>query len=78
MKVDWLAHHRNLIPVLANWTFDEWGKFDPTDSLKRAISRFNSRCNINKIPFALVALEDDTPLGCISVKPEALPNSKYP
>ena len=56
------------IPEIARWVFNEWGHFDPTNSLDATISRLYARTNDDRLPIAFVAIDSSIPVGCVSIK----------
>ncbi len=68
VRIDYLANHPALVPTLANWTYAEWGQYDPTNSLEATKARLTQRLNRDSLPLSLVAFADDVPAGCASLK----------
>jgi predicted N-acetyltransferase YhbS len=58
-----------VIPEVAGWLHNEWGHLTPGSSLERTITRLRERTENDTIPLAFVALEDDQPVGTISLVP---------
>jgi N-acetylglutamate synthase-like GNAT family acetyltransferase len=68
IAIDYLANHPQWLPILAEWTYSEWGKFDSNNSLQATIKRYEDRLNKDHIPLMLVAYSDSHPVGCVSLK----------
>jgi hypothetical protein len=45
MKIDYLANHQDLIPTVAQWYFDIWGKISKNSSLERTETKLRERLN---------------------------------
>lgn len=73
IQIVYLENYPKLIPILADWAYQEWSKYDPDFTMEKAINSFNSRLNHNKIPLTLVAVEGENPIGMISLKPTISP-----
>lgn len=63
MKIAPLAHHQDVIHTLSDWFYDEWSYLNPDRTKDYVIKSISERININKIPTALVAYEDDELIG---------------
>ncbi|MGD8815070.1 MAG: GNAT family N-acetyltransferase [Anaerolineales bacterium] len=68
IKVDFLADHPGAVPILTEWLFREWGHRSPDSSVERMASTLRVRMQKEKIPLALVAFRDGTPVGTVSLK----------
>ena len=67
-RVDYLADHPDGIPVLAKWLFDEWGHRSPDGFVEGMADNLRERLHRDRLPLALVALEDGEPIGTVSLK----------
>ena len=67
VTIEYLANHRAAIPLLAQWQHKEWGHFRPGDSLEKRRRRIEAWCNRDRIPLAVVALDDGDVLGSASL-----------
>lgn len=67
-EIDYLSNFPEWIPILANWTYSEWGKHDPENSLELTVNRYRERLKIDSLPLMLVAFEGASPIGCVSLK----------
>ena len=65
IRIDYLTNHRPTIPLWTDYFWNEWKTYylrshktqvDVRDSIEE-------RCNIDRLPLAVVALENDTALG---------------
>lgn len=70
VQIQYLADVPQHIPVLAQWTQEAWGKYDPTLNIKDTIASLNAKLNKDKVPLTFVAISDNKPVGMISLKPE--------
>jgi N-acetylglutamate synthase-like GNAT family acetyltransferase len=73
MEVVLLKDIPELIPILAQWIYDEWRFYDASLTKDKVISGLKSRLKDNGIPFTLVALKNDIPIGMISLKDKGEP-----
>ncbi|MCJ7536833.1 MAG: GNAT family N-acetyltransferase [Anaerolineales bacterium] len=63
-----LADQPALIPVLANWFYDEWGRRDPSSSPERMRQILGGNLNRDKIPLIIVLLRGSQPIASASLK----------
>jgi N-acetylglutamate synthase-like GNAT family acetyltransferase len=68
MEIIYLSERPDLISTLASWAFNEWHQYDPSFTKQKALDSFAAKLNCNKIPLTIVALEDNSPIGMISLK----------
>jgi N-acetylglutamate synthase-like GNAT family acetyltransferase len=68
LRIDYLANHPDLVPVLAGWFLREWGGRSPEDTLERFEERILSRMNRDKLPLTLVAFIEKEPVGTAALK----------
>lgn len=64
----YLADHPEAVPIVARWYHDEWGYLHPQDSIERTRERVGEFMNRDRLPFILVAMEDDEVLGIGQLK----------
>ncbi len=67
-QIKYLADVPQYAPTLAQWTYDAWGKYDPTLTLENATSSLKQKLNKDKIPLAFVAISNDEPVGMVNLK----------
>jgi GNAT superfamily N-acetyltransferase len=67
-EIEYLADHRDTIPILARWLFDEWGHRSPDGSVQGMADTLRARLHWDRLPLALVALQDGKPIGTVSLK----------
>jgi GNAT superfamily N-acetyltransferase len=63
-----LADQPALIPVLANWFYDEWGRSDPSSSPERMGQILGGYLNKDKIPLTIILLRGSQPIASASLK----------
>ena len=63
-----LADQPALIPVLANWFYDEWGRRDPSSSPERMGQILGGYLNKDKIPLTIILLRGSQPIASASLK----------
>lgn len=73
IQIEYLADHSELVPILANWSYQEWRSYDPSLTIEKALINFKLKLNHNKIPLTLVAIENTDPIGMVSLKPTITP-----
>ncbi len=66
-RVELLADHVDLVPLVAEWHWRTWGK--PDDPVDEAAwtAIVGSRLGRDDVPFTLVAFLGDEPVGCLAV-----------
>ena len=73
MHIGYLADHPHWAPTLARWHHLEWGAILPNWSLADALIELEGHTGRCMIPTTLVAFEDDSPLGSVSLVEEDAP-----
>jgi len=68
MNIEYLAYHKEVIPTLAQWFYEEWAYLHPDRTLADVERLISERANTNRIPVALVALEGKELLGTVCLK----------
>ncbi len=63
-----MADHREVVPILATWIYDEWSYLYPEMTLQDVVSFLRERENKDKLPLTLVAFEAGEPVGTVSLK----------
>jgi predicted N-acetyltransferase YhbS len=66
MRIDYLADHLELAPLLASWHYQEWAALLPDWSRTQAEAELQSHTGRRQIPTTLVALQDGRLLGSAS------------
>ncbi len=74
MKVSFLADHREALPILMDWYRSEWEPYYGVNGPGNAQADLESRCNYEKIPIGLVAMEGDQVCGTIALDQDAATN----
>jgi GNAT superfamily N-acetyltransferase len=59
MKIDYLANHQHLIPTVAQWYFDTWGKYTENPSLETTKTRLAERLNTDKPDICFLCFDDN-------------------
>lgn len=67
MKIGYLADHPQYITMTAKWIFDEWGHQSPNTTLESIEDRFCGHLNRKEIPFTVLAMEGEEPIGTASL-----------
>ena len=68
MRIELLADHRDAIPTLAQWFYDEWSHFRPGWTRQDFEDSIAARCNADRVPLALVALEGQELIGTVCLE----------
>ena len=63
-----LADHIDLVPVLADWLYREWGYLEPLSTREWVASRLAERTNRVTVPICFVGFADRTVVGTVSIK----------
>jgi GNAT superfamily N-acetyltransferase len=67
MKIEYLADDIALIPIIAHWHHEEWGHFNPGDSVERRITNLQTHLGKKQIPTTFVSLSRGILLGSASL-----------
>lgn len=68
MKIEYLADHKEVIPTLDKWSYEEWAYLHPDRTLADVERLIWERANTNRIPLALVAFDGEELLGTVCLK----------
>ncbi|NTV47978.1 MAG: GNAT family N-acetyltransferase [Chlorobiales bacterium] len=68
MDIAYLADHKEVIPMLAQWFYQEWAYLIPGQTLADVERLLGERTNTTKIPVALVAFDGDELVGTVCLK----------
>lgn len=68
IHIKFLKEYPQIVPILAEWTYQEWHSYDDSLTVERAQHSFNSRMNDDQLPLTLVAFNGTTPIGMVSLK----------
>lgn len=68
MKIEYLAEHKDIIPTLARWTYEEWSYLHPERTLSEVERLISERSNRKHIPIALVAIDKGKVIGMAELK----------
>jgi hypothetical protein len=67
MQVDSIADHLDLVDLIAQWHFAEWGHLDPSGTLEAWTEGLRQRTRCDQIPTTYVAVEPDELLGSVTL-----------
>jgi GNAT superfamily N-acetyltransferase len=67
VRIDSVADHLDLVELLAQWHWNEWGHADPNGSLAMWTAGLRERTNREIIPTTYVALSGDELLGSVTL-----------
>lgn len=68
LNIEFLADKPELVPLLAQWTYAQWSKYDPELTVARVTESLEQRFNREKIPLTYVALDGNKPIGMATLK----------
>lgn len=77
IAIEYLASRPELVPILASWVFDYWGKMYRMKSVAEQIEKISERLNTDRFPLALVALIGSVPVGTASLKIQEMTTHKH-
>ncbi|NIS83166.1 MAG: GNAT family N-acetyltransferase [Anaerolineales bacterium] len=63
MRIEYLADHIHVIPELAAFHLEFFGRFNPDMTIESRTGQLRSRVGKESIPLTLVAFEQDKPIG---------------
>lgn len=67
LRVEPLARRPDLVNVVAQWHWDEWGLADPSGSVATWASTLRQRANTEGIPIMWLAFLEDVPVGSVAL-----------
>ena len=67
MRIEYIADHPELLPMIASWLFEEWWRVNPDNSIDIVEGRLREAMNRDKLPLTLIAFSDSTPVGAASL-----------
>ena len=67
MKIEYLADNIALVPIIAHWHHEEWGYFNPDDSVEKRIANLQTHLGRKQIPTTFVSLSGGILLGSASL-----------
>ncbi len=67
-KYIYLADQPELVPILADWFYDEWGRRVPNSSQERIEGILGEHLNKDRVPLTIVLLRDSHPIASASLK----------
>ena len=68
MKIEYLADHPALVPIVATWQHAQFGYLTPTVTLEDRAERLRASLQKDALPMALVALDGDgAPMGSAGI-----------
>lgn len=70
VRFEVLNDNPSLIPVLAQWQYNDWHSYDVSLTLEKLIDGFEKQSIENSSSFTVVALKEDRPIGSISLDHE--------
>jgi len=68
MNIEYLANHKEVIPTLARWFYEEWAYLHPERTYTDVERLISERAQTDKIPIALVAFDGEELLGTVCLK----------
>lgn len=76
MKFDYLADHKEAIPIIARWYFGQWGELEADNSFGETVQKLHGYLNRDRIPLLILAIDNDQILGVAQLKYHEIPD--YP
>jgi GNAT superfamily N-acetyltransferase len=72
IEIEYLADVPYFLPVLVDWAWREWHRQEGEHA--SVLADYRERISRGRFPLALVAVDDGTPVGTISIKLDELPS----
>lgn len=69
-----LADRLDLVEIVAEWHWHEWGHVDPDGSLRSWTEGLSSRTNRDRIPASYVAMVEHEPVGSVVLVEHDMPD----
>lgn len=57
-----------MIPVVAKWYYDQWGKAQPDNSYEITLARVETQLNKDRVPLQILAMQNGVVLGVAQLK----------
>jgi GNAT superfamily N-acetyltransferase len=73
VRIEALSLHRELVPLVARWHFDEWGHTDPGGSAEGWAAGLASQADADQVPGTVIALSGDRPVGVVCLVAQDMP-----
>ena len=67
IRIESIADHLELVALIAQWHYAEWGYLDPSGTLETWTEGLRHRTKREQIPTTYVALEGEEPLGSVTL-----------
>lgn len=67
MEIRYLAERPDLVPVVAEWLYAQFGHLNPGASLARSINRMTERLRTDGYPATVISLDNGVPTGTASL-----------
>jgi GNAT superfamily N-acetyltransferase len=67
LRIKYLVEHVDVIPLLAMWMYQEWGRRTPYASIEHEITQLNLHLNTDRIPLTLLAFFETRVVGTVSI-----------
>jgi predicted N-acetyltransferase YhbS len=64
----YLADQPALLPILADWFYDEWGHLDSQSSMESMEHELSGCLNKDRLPLTIVRMRDDQPIASASLR----------
>ncbi len=68
MIIEYLADHKDIIPTLARWSYEEWSYLHPERTLSDVERLISEGSNKEHIPISLIAIDKGKIIGMIALK----------
>jgi predicted N-acetyltransferase YhbS len=68
IELDYLANHREAIPLIAQWMFEQWPQYLAGKTLSDVTTGIEERASFQRLPVAWVAIDSGTTVGTICLK----------
>jgi GNAT superfamily N-acetyltransferase len=73
ITIEALSRHRELVPIVAQWHFGEWGHTDPGGSAADWAAGLARQAGADQVPGTLIALSGGRPVGVVCLVAQDMP-----
>lgn len=63
-----LIDRQDMVPVVAKWYYDEWGKSQPDNSYEITLAKVEAQMNRECVPLHILAMQDGNIVGVAQLK----------
>lgn len=68
MKFEFLADRPEALETISHWYYEEWGRWNPKNSVQSISKKLLQSMNKDKVPLMLLAIDRDDVVGAVELK----------